>query len=488
MTTGKSTRAYLGWVGICLLLAAPAGAAVGVGMTGAVRSQGEELDKQVAAAEAISKDETVSFFSAPTGPLQPVTDVPAAYSTSGASSSLGHQLEYGFRWGDGTVSGWDASLSALNAWPKSGNRLVQVQARCALHKNAYGVSPILRVVVQAGIRTLAGTGSYGYSGDGGLAVYAEIGMITGLVLDADGNIYISDLTANRVRRIDAETGIITRFAGTGTAGYSGDGESALSAKLNMPMGLALDSGGNLYVADWMNHAIRKVDAVTGDISTVAGTGAPGFGGDGGPAIAAQLNGPASVHIGPAGHMYICELMNSRIRKVDYYTGIIDTIAGTDGQGYNGDGIPAATAMLNRPYDVKVDSAGNVYIADTDNHRVRHIDAYTGLIRTYAGTGVAGSSGEGVDAALAQLNRPWGLALSKERHVYITDMNVNRIRRVDAMSGIISTVAGTGSPGFNGDDIAATAANLSMPKAGGVGETGEFIFADFGNYRVRRVAP
>ncbi len=472
---------------ICLPAAAPAVAAAGIGMTGAIKSQGEELDKKVAAAEAISKDETVSLFSAPTGTVQLVTDVGATYSTAGGTSSLGHALEYRFLWGDGTDSDWRDYLAAKNYWSRSGGYNVQVQARCVQHKNAFTGSPVLGINVLSGIRTIAGTGMMGNYGDGLPATSATLGMIMGLAMDSAGNIYISDFINNRIRRIDGQTGYITAFAGTGVAGYSGDGGPALNAKLKYPSGLAIDASDNLYITDYGNYVIRKVDAVTGFISTVAGCNISGFSGDGGPATLAKLKGPMAISIGPNGHLYIADYMGARIRKVNAYTGIINTIAGTGTAGYNGDGIPATTAQISNAYDLLVNWAGDVYIADTFNHRVRRIDRDSGIIFTVAGNGISSYNGDGIPATSAQINQPWGIFTDRKRYIYVATIG-SRIRRIDTATGLIATMAGDGTDSYNGDNIAAVSAWVYMPRQGAVGAQGELIFADFFNYRIRRIAP
>src|ERR1051326_5130759 len=246
----------------------------------------------------------------------------------------------------------------------------------------------------------------------------------------------------------AQTNAITTVAGNGTAGYSGDGGSATSAQLNAPFSIAVDSAGNIYIAEWSNNRVRKV-STSGTITTFAGTGAGGFGGDGGPATDAALNSPEGVAVDAAGNVYIADAFNNRIRKVDP-SGIITTIAGNGNPGYTGDG-PALSAGLNDPSGVAVDKNGNVYVADNSNHRIRKISG--GTISTIAGTGVGGFSGDGGPATKAQVFNPTHLTIDGAGNLYIADYSNNRVRKIDT-SGTITTIAGTTTPtnqgGYSGD--------------------------------------
>ena len=256
------------------------------------------------------------------------------------------------------------------------------------------------------IRTVAGTGAEGYTGDGGPATAATLAPAH-VALDAAGNLYIADPLHLRVRRVDAATGLITTVAGTGAEGYTGDGGPATAATLGIGwddadvfISVALDAAGNLYIADPGNHVVRRVDAATGSITTVAGTGAEGYSGDGGPATAATLI-PAHVALDAAGNLYIADPFHLRVRRVDAATGLITTVAGTGAEGYAGDGGPATDAALAYPTDVALDAAGNLYIADPGNLRVRRVARSSLVVRL-----PLGSSGEGVylqissDGALA----------------------------------------------------------------------------------------
>ncbi len=306
------------------------------------------------------------------------------------------------------------------------------------------------------ITTLAGTGEYGFNGDGGLAQGAMLAQPFAAAVGTDGSIYIADQGNNRIRRIDP-AGNITTVAGTGEAGYSGDGDLAPLAKLNNPLGLAVGADGSIYVADCYNLRIRKIDPA-GIITTIAGTGEAGNSGDGGPAVLAQLNCPVAATIDPDGSLYITDCNNHRIRKINT-DGIITTVAGTGEAGYSGDGGPAINARFYYPADTAVGGDGNLYIADQYNHRIRMIDA-RGIITTIAGNGEAAFSGDGEAGSVAKLNYPLGVAAGADGSIYIADRNNNRIRKVDS-AGMINTVAGTGEIRLVNDGILATRVSLSV---------------------------
>jgi len=331
------------------------------------------------------------------------------------------------------------------------------------------------------IKTVAGTGTAGYSGDEGAATSALLNYPFGVSVDASGNIFIADCDNHRIRKVDT-VGTITTVAGNGTAGYSGDTGPATSANLNYPTGVFVDGAGNIFIADYYNHCIRKVD-VTGIITTVAGTGTAGYSGDTGLATSANLNYPTGVFVDGAGNIFIADYYNHCIRKVDV-TGTITTVAGTGTAGYNGDDISATSANLYYPYGVCVDSSGNIFIADRENHRIRKVDT-SGTITTVAGTGTAGYSGDGGSATSALLNYPFGVCVDASGNIFIADRENHRIRKVDT-SGIITTVAGTGTAGYNGDDISATSANLYYPYGVCVDSSGNIFIADCSNNRIRKV--
>jgi hypothetical protein len=329
------------------------------------------------------------------------------------------------------------------------------------------------------IQTVAGTGDAGFSGDGGPATKAMLNDPAAVAVSACGTLYIADVRNNRIRQVDA-TGIISTVAGSGRAGFSGDGGLAIQAQLSQPLGLAVDGEGNLYIADTLNNRIRKVDAM-GRISTVAGNGKAGFSGDGGPALAAMLSRPVGLTVDAEGNVYFADVFNNCVRKLDT-AGQISTLAGTEEAGFSGDGGLAVEAQLARPRDVAVDGEGNLYIADGDNNRIRRVDK-NGIISTVAGNGDPGFSGDGGPAVQASLNNPRSVALDGAGQILISDLGNNRIRQVDR-AGMISTIVGNGTAGFSGDGGPAVPASLDGPRGVCVNKTGALFIADLNNHRVR----
>ena len=296
---------------------------------------------------------------------------------------------------------------------------------------------ILTVTPSSSVVTIAGTGAIGYTGDGGAATSATLASPSAVAYDASGNLYLADAQNHVVREI-SKSGQISTIAGTGIEGYSGDGEAATAALLDTPTGVAVDSAGNVYIADSHNHRIRKVSG--GTISTIAGTGTPGYAGDGSAAIAAQLSLPSAVAVDSNGNVYIADTNNQRIRKITGTT--ITTIAGNGEELYAGDGAAATAAVLDQPTGVAVDAIGNVYIADRHNHRIRMVTP-AGTISTIAGSGPAsfsgGFSGDGAPATAAPLAKPSGVSVDGAGNIYIADTDNQRIRQVSGTA--VATVAG-----------------------------------------------
>jgi sugar lactone lactonase YvrE len=329
------------------------------------------------------------------------------------------------------------------------------------------------------IAAVAGTGFSGSAGDGAAATSATLRGINGLALDRVGNLYIADSLNHRVRKVDLD-GVISTVAGNGTQGFSGDGSAATGAALNYPATLAFNASGELLIVDYGNHRVRRI-AADGKIATIVGNGTAGFAGDGGAATAAQLNKPIGIAVAADGAMYIGDASNHRVRKVDS-RGIMSTIAGTGTQGFAGDGASALSAQFSFPGALAVDASGNVYVADYANNRVRKVGA-DGIVSTFAGNGTAGFGGDAAAATSAQLSGPFALALGTNGSVLIGDQNNDRIRRVDA-SGVITTIAGGLTTGVDANLAIATA--LFTPSGVASDATGQVFIAERGTHRVRKV--
>jgi uncharacterized repeat protein (TIGR01451 family) len=441
-------------------------------------------------------------------------------NSSGIISTVAGNGNYGFS-GDGGLA-----TSAQFAYPVdvasdgAGNLFI-----------ADGDNLRIRKVSPSGIiSTVAGNGSYGFSGDGGAATSARISYASGVAVDGAGNLFIADHNNDRIRKVSL-SGIISTVAGNGDV----DGGLATSARLHLPTGMAVDGAGNLYFADTYHHRVRKITP-TGIIQTVAGNGSPDFSGDGGPATSASLNYPDGVAVDSAGNLFIADGCNSRIRKVtpggiissvgdttwgfcDYYdiyygfvptvgmaldaagnllvadfyshrirkvtpSGVITTVAGNGTYGSGGDGGQATSAQLAYPTGVAMDAAGNLHIADTYNHRIRKVIP-SGIISTVAGNGTSGFSGDNGPATSARLSNPWSVGFDTAGVLFIADRGNNRVRRVTA-DGIIATVAGNGSYGFSGDGGAATSATFAGIGSVVLNATGVLFIADSENNRIRRV--
>ncbi len=457
--------------------------------------------------------------------------------------------------GSGPSGGWDGyagspcgysgdggpATAALLCYPYS----VAVDSVGNVYTADMGNNRIRMISAATGvITTVAGSGTKGFSGDGGLATVADLSSPFSVALDASDNLFIADTFNQRIRKVTAATGVITTVAGTGVCKAGGYGETATSATLcnvmsvavdglgdlfiadgysttgrssrflrvgrdgttwTFPLGalglyspaagqMTIDEAGHLYVADGNNNRIWKVitagtEYSPRDYQTVAGGGDGGLG-DGGAATAAQLWHPTKVAVDATGNLYVADADNNRIRKVEIATGVIKTIAGTGHYDYSGDGGPATAAALRGPLGVTVDAAGNVYIADTFNFRVRKFTASTGKISTVAGTGVYGLSGDGDLATATALAGPYDVAVDSSGNLYIADPGCTdaRIRKVTADTGVITTVAGiAGIAGFSGDGGPATAARLFTPTGVAMDGSGNLYIADTNNHRVRKVA-
>ncbi len=331
------------------------------------------------------------------------------------------------------------------------------------------------------ITTVAGNGTAGYTGDGGNALLAQLNGPFGVAADAAGNLFIADRLNNRIRKVDA-AGVMTTIAGTETGGYNGDSIAATTAQLYNPTGVATDAAGNLYIADKSNNRIRKV-ATSGIITTIAGTGANGNTGDGGPATTATLANPYGLAVDGAGNVYIADQGNNRVRRIDN-AGAIHAFAGTGATGFSGDAGVAVNASLHNPYAVACDGGGNVYIADVDNQRIRMVNT-AGIISTIAGNGVGGYAGDYGPATDAQLFEPIGVAVDALGTLYIADAWNHRIRAV-TNAGLITSLAGTGTPGYSGDGGHAASAQFKNPNGVAVNSAGDIFVADYNNHAIRHI--
>ena len=336
------------------------------------------------------------------------------------------------------------------------------------------------------IFTVVGTGEASYTGDGDVARRAGLNQPFDIALDRQGNLYFSEAHNHCVRRVERRSGLISTVAGTGQEGYSGDGGPALQARLNSPYGIALDLANNLYIVDRLNACIRMVAAATGIIRTIAGTGEPGYSGDGGPALQAQLQEPNDIVLDGQGRAFIADVRDHRVRVIDLASGVITTFAGTGEAGSSGDGGPASRATLLGPRALAFGPTGDLYICLRNDHKVRKVDKRTGTIRAIAGTGGQGYSGDHGSALQATFNGPKEIAVDDQHNIVLVDTENHCIRRIEAASGLVTTVAGTGQPGGHGDGGPATAATLKRPHGVCVDEDGNLYIGDSENHRVRFV--
>jgi len=331
--------------------------------------------------------------------------------------------------------------------------------------------------------TVAGTGMPGFGGDGGPATEASIGNPTAVALDSRGNLYIADVYNERIRRVD-RSGIISTVMGTGSTDPQTEDLPAIETNLSSAYGIATDSRDNLYVLSRLHGKVFKVrpDSIA---RRIAGTGERGFAGDGGPALEAQISVPCHLVADGHGVLYLADSGNRRIRRITR-DGIITTIAGTGEEGFGGDGGPAIEARLGFPSAIAIDEEGNLYIADFINHRIRRVSK-DGIITTIAGTGEPEYNGDGIPALACNIGEPCGVAVDKDGYVYIGDQ-INKRVRVVTLSGMMYTVAGTDREGYTGDGGPAERAQMSNPDIIAFDRKGNLYVPDYSNAVVRKLTP
>ena len=339
----------------------------------------------------------------------------------------------------------------------------------------------------ASLRTIAGTGVKGFSGDGGPANAAQINNPFGVVRGPDGNLWFCEYGGQRIRTISS-SGTIRTVAGNGQTGYTGDGGPATAASLNQPHEIRFDRAGDLYIVDMQNHAVRKVVLSTGLITTIVGTGKPGYSGDAGPANAAQLNQPHSIQFDSAGDLYICDIRNHVIRKVTTQTGVITTFAGTGKPGDTPDHSPIVGTPLRGPRTLDFDSAGNLWLATREGNQVFRFDLTAGRIHHLAGTGKPGDTPDNSPIVGTPLRGPRTLDFDSAGHLWLATREGNQVFRFDLTAGRIYHRAGTGKKGFTGDHGPALAATLAGPKGLTVGRDGRVYLVDTENHAIRVIDP
>jgi streptogramin lyase len=371
---------------------------------------------------------------------------------------------------------WLRSAAALALRPLNDRELLDRRIRSKVPHRPTGT-----------IRTAAGSGQLGYSGDGGPAADAKLNQPFDVAIGPDGSVYFSDTFNHCIRRVDSKSSQISTVAGCGKKSYSGDGGPATDANLNEPYGVVLDGHGNLFIVDRLNYCIRRVDAATGVIATIAGTGKSGFSGDGGHALEAMLREPNGIALDAKGAMlYIADVADQRVRFVDLATGRIETFSGTGRKERTGDGGPASSASLLGPRAVHVHSNGDVYLCEREGNSIRRVAAKSGVITTIAGTGKKGYTGDGGPAIAATFNGPKELDIDAAGNIFVVDTENQAIRRIDAKSGVVTTVAGNGERGGKGDGGPATAAQLDRPHGVAVDRDGKIYIGDTNNHRIRIV--
>ncbi len=334
--------------------------------------------------------------------------------------------------------------------------------------------------------TFAGTAEKGYSGDGGPATKAQLNNPFGVVRGPDGFIYFCEYDNHVVRKV-AANGTISTVAGSGKRGYAGDGGSALQAEMNLPHEIRFDRQGNLFIADMNNHCVRRVDAKSQAIATIAGNGKPGYSGDGGSATGASLKQPHSIQLDTQGDLYICDIGNHVIRKLTMKTGVISTFAGTGKPGPTPDGAKFAETPLNGPRTLDFDREGNLWLALREGNQVFKLDLKSGTIHHVAGTGKKGFTGHGGPAKEATLSGPKGICVAPNGNIYLADTESHSIRMIDRQTGRLELIAGTGEKG-DGPDGDPLKCKLARPHGIFVDADGSIFIGDSESHRVRVIRP
>jgi streptogramin lyase len=341
--------------------------------------------------------------------------------------------------------------------------------------------------VAGGVATVTGNGSDGYSGDNGIATSAAVSQPFGIAIGPGKALYVCEVGSHVIRRVDAATGIITTVAGNGTKGYSGNGGPAIQAKLNEPYEVRFDEDGNMFFVEMQNHVVRRVDAKSGTITLVAGSGAQGFSGDGGPASAAKLARPHSIALDNSGQLYICDIGNHRVRRVDLHSGVISTFSGTGEKKVTPDGAPITGTPLNGPRALDFDGQHSLILALREGNAIYRMNLQTMRLQHLAGTGKNGYSGDGGPAKQAALSGPKGVALAANGDIYFADTESHTIRVIRAASGTVETVIGNGRKG-DGPDGDPKNCEMDRPHGVFVGADGRVYVGDSNNHRVRMLQP
>lgn len=346
---------------------------------------------------------------------------------------------------------------------------------------------VAAVTHAADVKTIAGSHTDGFAGDGGPAVDAAVSQPFGLVIGPDKALYVCQVGSHVVRRIDMQTHTITTVAGTGEPGYSGNGGPATAAKLNEPYEVRFDKSGNMFFVEMINNIVRRVDAKTGVISLVAGTGEKGFSGDGGPAVKATFHRPHSIALDNSGNLYICDIGNHRVRKVELASGIVTTFSGTGERKPTPDGAKISGTPLNGPRALDFDGKHSLILALREGNAVYRMDLQHGTLHHLAGTGKNGYTGDGGPAKMAKLSGPKGVALGPNGDIYLADTESHTVRVIRADSGNIETIVGDGKKG-DGPDGDPLKCRMDRPHGVFVDDAGNVYIGDSSNHRVRVFTP